>query len=66
MANNKRVRAACEHYDMSRNTLMKYAEAAGAVSWLGRLVYINCDVMDEYIREHLGNRPPKRKEGKGA
>lgn len=61
-----RVKDACDKYHISRGTLMKWAEDADAISWIGRTVYIDYGRMDEYIRSNKGNRPPKRKEGVSA
>lgn len=57
-----RVKDACQRYNISRGTLMKWAESAGAISWIGRTVIIDFTKMDEFIRNNNGNRPLKRKE----
>lgn len=44
-----RVKDACTRYEVSRNTLMKYAEQANALSRVGNIVYVDSLALDEHI-----------------
>ena len=59
-----RIKDACKRYGISRNTLMKFAEQANALSRVGSIVYVDSLALDEHINtcnkaNVKGNAVPK-------